>query len=205
MFLELDGCGPHYAQLTRALKTAILTGRAAAGMRLPPTRGLAQELELSRTTVLAAYEQLRAEGFIEGRVGSGSYVAELRLEPRKLPAGTIPATASSYTRRARIIEKERKPFWSHAGVRYSLLSCAPLLNPAFVDLWGRELAHAARHTTLEGFDSQGLPALRQQVCDYLARQRGVFALSTTTLHEAMQMLGQCLDEIDACRHRVRTG
>lgn len=174
MFLELDGRGPHYAQLARALKAVILTGHMAVGTRLSPTRELAQELELSRTTVLAAYEQLRAEGFIEGRMGSGSYVADLRIAPRKLPPEAIPAVASRYARRARI-EKEKKPFWSHADVPYSLLSCTPLVNPALADLWSRELARAARHTVLEDFNSQGLLALRQQVCDYLACRRGVLA------------------------------
>jgi GntR family transcriptional regulator/MocR family aminotransferase len=72
MFLELDGHGPHYAQLTRAIKAAVLSGRLPSGSQLPPTRTLAQELGISRITVLAAYEQLRADGFITGRVGSGS-------------------------------------------------------------------------------------------------------------------------------------
>ena len=66
MFLELDGHGPHYAQLTRAIKAAVLSGRLASGSRLPPTRALAQELGLSRITVLAAYEQLRADGHEDG-------------------------------------------------------------------------------------------------------------------------------------------
>ena len=76
MFLQLDSQGPRYAQLTRALKHAILTGRCAPATRLPATRSLARDLDLSRNTVLAAYEQLAAEGFIEGRIGSGCYVAE---------------------------------------------------------------------------------------------------------------------------------
>ena len=81
MFLLLDGNGPQYAQLTRAMKAAILDGRIGAGSRVPPTRVLAHELELSRTTVLAAYEQLRAEGYIDARVGSGSYVTTLQPGP----------------------------------------------------------------------------------------------------------------------------
>ncbi len=80
MYLELDGQGPRYAQLTRALKQAILGGRCAPESRLPATRVLARELDLSRNTVLAAYEQLAAEGFIDGRVGSGCYVAPFALD-----------------------------------------------------------------------------------------------------------------------------
>src|SRR5215471_11679530 len=75
MYLELDGEGPRYAQLTRALKQAILSGRCAPASRVPATRVLARDLDVSRNTVLAAYEQLSAEGFIEGRIGSGCYVS----------------------------------------------------------------------------------------------------------------------------------
>src|SRR3954465_11027024 len=75
MFLQLDGVGARYLQLARALKQAILDGRCAPASRLPATRVFARELDLSRNTVLAAYEQLGAEGFIEGRIGSGCYVA----------------------------------------------------------------------------------------------------------------------------------
>jgi GntR family transcriptional regulator/MocR family aminotransferase len=67
MYLQLDGNGSLHAQLTRALKTAMLGG-LVKGARLPSSRSLARELGLSRNTVLAAYEQLRAEGFIDGRV-----------------------------------------------------------------------------------------------------------------------------------------
>ena len=74
MHLQLDGLGPLHAQLTRALKVALAHGRAGQGAKLPPTRALARDLGLSRNTVLTAYEQLRAEGFMEARVGSGSFV-----------------------------------------------------------------------------------------------------------------------------------
>jgi len=60
VFLELDGNGPAYAQLTRALKASILSGRLQANTRLPSTRALALEVAMSRITVLTAYEQLRA-------------------------------------------------------------------------------------------------------------------------------------------------
>ena len=74
MHLELDGHGPLHAQLTRALKSVLAGGGGIEVGRLPATRQLARDLRMSRNTVLAAYEQLRAEGFIAGRVGSGSYV-----------------------------------------------------------------------------------------------------------------------------------
>jgi len=72
MHLLLDGFGPLHAQLTRALKVAVSNGRFDSGGRLPPSRALAQELGLSRNTVLTAYEQLRAEGWMDALIGSGT-------------------------------------------------------------------------------------------------------------------------------------
>src|SRR3546814_19898462 len=85
MHLQLDENGPLHSQLTRALKTAMRSG-LVGGSRLPATRQLANELGISRTTVLAAYEQLRAEGFIDGRVGSGTYIAAQLPQPPRSPA-----------------------------------------------------------------------------------------------------------------------
>ena len=58
MVIDLDGNGALYAQLARALKSSILHGRLPAGTQLPSTRQLANDLSLSRNTVVTAYEQL---------------------------------------------------------------------------------------------------------------------------------------------------
>jgi GntR family transcriptional regulator/MocR family aminotransferase len=174
VYLELDGRGPLYDQLTRALKASILDGRIAAGTQLPPTRELAQELEISRTTVLAAYEQLRAEGFIDGRVGSGSFVSHLQTRPLTHHARTAIDAPSRYAERARSVRNWDIPR-IHRGLRYNLEYGYPLINPALNNAWGRELARAAAYTRLNAIDVAGLSALRKQTCDYLARRRGVQA------------------------------
>jgi GntR family transcriptional regulator/MocR family aminotransferase len=174
VFLELDGRGPLYDQLTRALKGSILDGRITAGTQLPPTRELAEELELSRTTVLAAYEQLRAEGFIDGRVGSGSYVSDLQAKPATHHADTTAPPPTRYAQRAREVTN-----WEiarvHRGLRYNLQYGNPSINPALNNAWGRELSRAAAYTRLNVNEVAGLSALRKQTCDYLARRRGVQA------------------------------
>src|SRR6266700_7115077 len=65
---------PLYQQLYHALRQAILGGQLIPGTQLPPTRVLATELAVSRTTVITAFEQLFAEGYLEARVGSGTFV-----------------------------------------------------------------------------------------------------------------------------------
>jgi len=76
-----------------ALRQAILNRDLPPGTKLPPTRVLADDLEMGRNTVVRAYEQLLVEGYIEGRVGDGSYVSEavsegLKPAPPKRLLGT---------------------------------------------------------------------------------------------------------------------
>ena len=73
--IDPKGDGPLHRQLYFALRAAILEGRLAPGARLPSTRSLAADLAVSRNTVLAAFDQLLAEGYVEGRVGAGSFVS----------------------------------------------------------------------------------------------------------------------------------
>lgn len=68
---------PMYEQIYRYIKEEIRQGKLEKGMRLPSGRTLCSYLEVSRSTVLMAYEQLLSEGYIESKPGSGYYVAEI--------------------------------------------------------------------------------------------------------------------------------
>ena len=67
---------PFYTQIYDGYRMAILSGRLGPGQRLPSTRTLAAELQISRLPVLNAFEQLLHEGYLEGKVGSGTYVRD---------------------------------------------------------------------------------------------------------------------------------
>jgi GntR family transcriptional regulator/MocR family aminotransferase len=85
--IELDRRQGLSRQLYQALRVRVLDGRLASGTRLPASRDLAAALAISRNSVVRAYDQLYAEGFIEGRVGDGTYVAQLpqsAVPPKKL-------------------------------------------------------------------------------------------------------------------------
>ncbi|HEV8694557.1 MAG TPA: PLP-dependent aminotransferase family protein [Lysobacter sp.] len=179
MFLELDGRGSRQAQLTRALKTAVLSGRLHSGDRLPATRALATELGLSRNTVLASYEELAAEGFLLGKVGSGSYVAPIGTAYGSAstvdPETETPVQLSAFAQRA--ANAARRPI-NAAGFRdlqFNLQYGMPLTNPALTTAWRRELARAAAYTDPNYPESAGRRDLRMAVCDYLARRRGLQA------------------------------
>ncbi|MGR3886617.1 MocR-like pyridoxine biosynthesis transcription factor PdxR [Pseudomonas sp. 1152_12] len=75
--IELDRRKGLTRQLYEALRQRVLDGRLVSGTRLPSTRDLAKALSISRNSVVRAYDQLYAEGFIESRVGDGTYVAQL--------------------------------------------------------------------------------------------------------------------------------
>ncbi|MCQ2995659.1 PLP-dependent aminotransferase family protein [Pseudomonas syringae] len=75
--IELDRRQGLSRQLYQALRARILDGRLSSGTRLPASRDLAESLSISRNSVMRAYDQLYAEGFTDGRVGDGTYVAQL--------------------------------------------------------------------------------------------------------------------------------
>ncbi|EPJ84162.1 MAG: PLP-dependent aminotransferase family protein [Pseudomonas sp.] len=81
--IELDRRHGLSRQLYEALRQRILDGRLSSGTRLPASRDLAESLSISRNSVMRAYDQLYAEGFTDGRIGDGTYVA-------LLPDKTIP-------------------------------------------------------------------------------------------------------------------
>jgi GntR family transcriptional regulator/MocR family aminotransferase len=81
--IELDRRQGLSRQLYQALRLRILDGRLNGGTRLPASRDLAESLSISRNSVMRAYDQLYAEGFTEGRIGDGTYVAQL-------PGKTLP-------------------------------------------------------------------------------------------------------------------
>ena len=108
------------------------------GIRLPATRSLAEELGLSRNTVRAAYDQLIAEGFFEGRIGSGSFAVTAKLStPKKAPTDRV-APQSLFARRLR---ETFHPGFGHLTrpVRYNLQWSDPTMNPKVSSAWRREL------------------------------------------------------------------
>src|SRR5712691_12080217 len=86
IMLDQNASAPLYRQLYERLRGSILSGQLEAGTRLPSTRVLASSLGVSRTTTALAYELLLLEGYIESRVGDGTWVA--RLQPEQLFQGS---------------------------------------------------------------------------------------------------------------------
>lgn len=139
--------GPVYAALADAVTALVLDGRIATETRLPSERELAAALQVSRATVTAAYDALRASGFLASRTGSGSYVA--------VPPGSRPGPSLARWR----------PGPDRAGVID--LSCAALAAPPGVLERALPAAAAALpgHAGTDGYLPAGLPALRAAIAD----------------------------------------
>lgn len=163
---------PLHRQIYEGFRKAILGGMLRPGQRVPSTRALATELEMSRLPVLTAYEQLLHEGYFEGRVGSGTYVcaappdASLRVKPR----APVQARPSRTKQRAHVT-----PGRDEGGVRPFRMSL-PALDEFPQLQWGRIVArHAHRLAPLHMAygDPAGLGALRLAIAAHLRTARAV--------------------------------
>lgn len=181
--MYLDGKGPLFRQVYRAIRDGIVAGRFAVGARLPPTRALAAELDVSRATVLLAYEQLAAEGYLAGRQGAGTYVqggASARTPLPRAPAAraTAPRLGRSATA---LLARRRLPLESayasaRPRLRWDFRYGLPSLGDFPLEAWRRCLGRAARRAPAAAYDygpPQGSPALRAALAGYLGRSRGV--------------------------------
>jgi GntR family transcriptional regulator/MocR family aminotransferase len=183
---RLDGEGAIYRQVYRALRTAILDGRVPPGSRLPSTRDVADDAGVARNRVVLAYRQLLDEGYVVGRVGSGTYVAaelpgdEHAGDPPRLQAPSGARTPPRRMRASRAAQQllARGEDWVSSATRLRFdFSCG---RPSFADfpraLWARLVRRRARLGGPADFDyapPAGLPALRQAIADHLTQWRGV--------------------------------
>jgi GntR family transcriptional regulator / MocR family aminotransferase len=171
-----------YQQLYDGLRSAILTGRLTAGTRLPATRMLASELGISRTTVVTALEQLQTEGYLEARVGSGTYVTRV-LPEELLHARETPPQVARQTRGPRALSQ-----CAQLLARTSLMTmrrpervCAfqaglPALDEIPFDIWSRLAARYYRRPPRELLaygDAAGYRPLREVIANYLNTSRAV--------------------------------
>ncbi|MGQ3670882.1 MocR-like pyridoxine biosynthesis transcription factor PdxR [Xanthobacter sp. TB0136] len=193
---------PLHARIQRAIRQLILDGALGPGKPLPATRGLAQSLGVSRDTVEAAYAQLHAEGFIDRRVGSGSFVARMG----EFTAGYRRPTREALRRNQAPNLSRRGNAMFHSGGVREMLQPRPFAHGvpetrAFpLQLWERlerQVLREAGTQALHHGDPQGLEALRHAIADYVNLQRGARAtaervLVLTSSQQAMTLCANML-------------
>jgi GntR family transcriptional regulator / MocR family aminotransferase len=170
MKVDLDGRGPLYGQLARALRQAVVQGHLAPGSRLPATRTLAIALGVSRNTVLGAYELLCAEQVAVARQGSGTVVAEVDASPVDAARKSVIAQ-SQYAARLRALRVN--PLGAFRGGKLNVHFAEPMLSQRLAKSWRRRVAAAAVRPSYRYPNPVGYRPLRDALSEYLARRRGV--------------------------------
>ncbi|MBA1197484.1 PLP-dependent aminotransferase family protein [Pseudomonas plecoglossicida] len=179
-------------QLYQALRARVLDGRLSSGTRLPASRDLAKVLALSRNSVVRAYDQLYAEGYIESRVGDGTYVSRLPKLSTEVSTGLYPRLSTGLST---FVDKNTEDLSSNASSRVWLDRLknhhlpAPRSGPprafrvgvpAFdlfpFDVWAKLHAGFWRNpdpARLGYGDPAGEPQLRELIAAYLRQSRGI--------------------------------
>ncbi|WP_345424905.1 PLP-dependent aminotransferase family protein [Pseudonocardia xishanensis] len=201
---------PAYKALYEQLRTSILTGQLPAGTRLPPSRSLATETGMSRNTVLAAFEQLQAEGYITGRQGSGTYVASVLPEQvlRATTAGpAAPSRSTGHAKlsaRGRLLASTRRvPLPSVLGRRphgTAFLIGLPALDAFPFDTWAklhRERFRKSGPQLMRYDDPAGYRPLREAVAGHISTARGIHCspeqvIITTGSQQALEFCARIL-------------
>ncbi len=179
--LRLDGSAGNQPEQVRAdLRAAILSGKLAAGFRLPSSRALADQLGVRRNAVVAAYELLQLDGLVDARHGSGTYVSA------SLPSGR-PATAGtpSFTPSPPPLPFALGHTWTDAEI---LRHLAAVLRRRILRADPADLGYG---------DPRGSEALRSQIASHLAATRGVdcdpdCVVIVPGVHQGLRMCAEAL-------------
>ncbi|NOT05372.1 MAG: PLP-dependent aminotransferase family protein [Anaerolineales bacterium] len=175
---------PLYQQIYTHLRTAILSGELKGGTKLPSTRALADELGVSRNTILNTYRQLTAEGYLESTEGSGTFVArvlpDLLLTPQNhdTPQNHIEPSQPVFSDHARSqMELSRKFVSLPITTTLRLLSPdAPALNAFPYKLWSQLVIKQARYMSEKNYgyqDAAGYRPLREAIAAHVTVSRQV--------------------------------
>jgi GntR family transcriptional regulator/MocR family aminotransferase len=197
--VSLKGRGDLSARIYRQILDAVVDGRLRPGERMPPTRDLAVQLNVSRNTVSVAYERLVAEGYLNGRVGDGTFVCKeslVRARGRQAPAGA---------------DVHPRPLWQSieipggtpsAAFPYDFRAGIPDARLFPLTTWrrlvARELRPAAVRSAAYG-DPRGHEGLRVAIARYVGVSRSVRAgaedvLVTQGAQQALDLIGRVLIE-----------
>jgi GntR family transcriptional regulator/MocR family aminotransferase len=185
MALDRSSAEPLYRQVYRTLQQLILAGRLLPGAKLPSIRDFAASLEISRNTIVNALDQLGAEGYLEARVGAGTFVSrtlpesQLQVSSRARPAPVPRPHSGKLSSRGRAVAAlldpapDRPGFVSPVGA-FSI--DGPDLEHFPWETWQRLSGRLGRRVPrrLLGYQQDlGFGPLREALAEHLAGTRGV--------------------------------
>ncbi len=180
---------PLYRQLYESLRAGILDGRLRPGARLPSTRELASTLNVSRNTVMNAFDQLHAESYFEVRVGDGTYVSRhlpddlLRAEGGRLNAESSGGNHPPLSRWGATAASLSTAPGDYSGRPRPFRTSTPALDAFPYMLWGRLLARRWRNS------AKGMLSSRQQALLKAARHELGGLLAVRPSEAGMHLMG----------------
>ncbi len=172
--LDRAAATPLTHQLYLALRAAVRDGRLPAGFSLPSSRTAAMSLGVSRNTVNAAYDLLRAEGVVTVRAGATPRVSALDEPPARPPRPAVPEGPLPSARGRRLATDERTRLYARMQGHFPPGDPDEALFPR--ELWARTLRRVAqaRYGDAISYGSyEGLPRLREVLAERLLVDRGV--------------------------------
>ncbi|USG64984.1 PLP-dependent aminotransferase family protein [Brevibacillus ruminantium] len=186
-----------YRIIAEELERRISTGEFPPGSKLPSERALAKEWNVNRSTVVSAYEELRALGLVERTQGSGSRVSTdiWGLTRHRLPNWPKLVENGAFLPNAPLMRHIRKETLEHDLIDFASGELSPDLFPA--ESFQRILAEHPFHWQL-GYDHpQGSPDLRELIAEHIRKERGIDAtpssiLITSGSQQALYLAVQCL-------------
>jgi GntR family transcriptional regulator/MocR family aminotransferase len=176
--LERGADKPLHRQIYEGFRRAILEHQVRPLQQVPSTRALAADLGISRIPILEAYSQLLAEGFLESRVGAGTFVcAQLPMQLVPSRRGNTPRAAAQsarpVSRTSQNLKIKLEP-WVYGRGAFAMTQVAVEQFPT--DTWARLVARHSRNVTPQSLnfsDPRGTPGLRRAIADYLHTARAV--------------------------------
>lgn len=186
LFLDLDTREPPKLLLYESLRERIVEGELKPGERLPPTRAMARELAVPRNAVVAVYRQLLSEGYVDARVGSGTWVSH-DLPDAHLTASPVHRVARNGSRATpRLSELARHAMATDPArlerqlaraerecITFSLESS--LADELSTDIWNRLVRERMRRMP-DGYGApEGCLELRRVLAEHVRRSRGISA------------------------------
>jgi GntR family transcriptional regulator/MocR family aminotransferase len=201
--IRLDRASPQglSSQICAGLRTLILEGVLRPGERLPASRIFARELGVARATIVETFEQLQAEGLLQTRVGSGTYVGAALAVQRPVQAPQPQASRATPVRLSSTMADAAarlSPRLQHAPIAFT--TAMPAFDAFPIARWSSLAAHHWRKSraTILGYpDPSGFQPLRDAIAAHLRTNRGIACepeqvFVTCGAQQAFQVIAQML-------------
>lgn len=194
---DKSGIEPIYKQIARFYEEQIMCGELAPGALLPTERELAGALQVNRSTVTAAYEELRATGLITSAQGSGTWVTHHHwgIAPRNIPNWQRYTNGGTFLPALPLVKQVREAAMDRSIINLAKAELAPSLMPT--SILERLLREETSLVSLNYLHQKGDPDLREAISLHLKKHFSISVtpeeiMVTSGAQQALHIITQCL-------------